>query len=806
MHTRILYLLSLGTLLCVTAAPHAVYAKPSGIAADTDTIELPLRDDPLALFIDQKELWLVANTASHISADNVRKPDLHFITGVKSLPAPNATVLILSLNDDVSASVEKADASIKIIVQRNVNKPAKPLVPFIVSDEAKRYLLSIETKTAKNVLSFTDPNTGSEFKVIPLSEPGNGFYPGRSFAQFNILQSIQGVVVRKLADDIKVDVNKSNVEISTPQGLKISSGIVDLINNPPETGSDSSTLFPYEKWKLSDNKNFVPTQMKLFHEIAYGDTQSANKARLHLLELYLSQGMFAESIGMSDDILRNSYKFYRANKVAAMRGAANFFMQHIEDAERDFSSPELADDKEAAIWRTLCGQLLGEEEKNVFNFPANYDAYISKYPPPFIQKLALLAADLSIKRKEYDNASEIFRVITKASLDEPIQKYIEYMQAEILSETNNEEEAQKIWEKQVGYIDDPLIRASAEFSLINMLIRQDKIATDKAIKKLEKLRIVWRGDALEMNILTLLGTFYLEEKDYSKALHTMKDIVQYFPNSPQVLPITEKMEEVFTNLYNKGYADNMPPLEALTLFYEFRDLVPNGKDGDMMIRNLADKLVGIDLLDRAAMLLDHQVTKRLQGSERSRIGARLAAIYLQNHKPKDALDILKTTGYGDLAPDVQLERTRLTAQALAEQGHSDKSIEVLNNDNSPEGNLLRLAIYWDNKDWPNVTLTAEEILGNRNDPTAPLTMEESEVLLKLATSYVYEHDNGQIQYLRDYFTPLLKDNPNKQSFLFITSETGSLDYTNLATLDNEIKTVKSFIDTSRKESKNEAKP
>lgn len=245
----------------------------------------------------------------------------------------------------------------------------------------------------------------------------------------------------------------------------------------------------------------------------------------------------------------------------------------------------------------------------------------------------------------------------------------------------------------------------------------------------------------------------------------------------------------------------MPPLEALSLFYEFRDLVPVGMAGDQMIRNLSDRLVNIDLLDRAALLLDHQIRKRLQGAERSRVGARLALIYLMNHQPKEALETLKTTGYGDLPADLQLTRLRLTAQALAQQKQVDKAIEVLSSDNSSDGNLLRLSIYWDNKDWINVVTTAEEILGNRNDPSAPLNRGESDVLLKLATAYVYEHDTGQIQYLRDYFTPLLKNNPNKDSFLFVTSESGTLDYQTLANLDQDINTVKSFLDAMREKVK-----
>jgi tetratricopeptide (TPR) repeat protein len=560
----------------------------------------------------------------------------------------------------------------------------------------------------------------------------------------------------------------------------------------------ANTLFPYARWKISDEKELIPTEEKLFHDIAYGTMESANKARLQLLGIYLSEGLFPEARGMADDILRSSLKFYVVNKVAALRAASYFFMYRIGDAEHDFSAPELANNPEAKLWVTLCKELLGEERgTDTFSFLSNYDRYIQHYPPVFIQKLAIISADLSINRKEYDTAIGIFDILKRDAIEEPVKKYVDYMRAKVYSETKNEEEAAKIWGQQAKDYDDPLIRARAEFSLINMLLREDKIDREEAIKRLDLLRIVWRGDSLELNILTLLGNLYAEDNQYDKALHSLRDIVLYYPEVPEAVTAAKKMEEIFVNLYNKGAAKNMPPLEALSLFYEFRDLVPIGKEGDQMIRNLADRLVDIDLLDRAEALLDHQIRKRLDGEERSRVGARLSLIYLMNRQPKEALETLKTTGYGDLPADLQLTRLHLTAQALAQQGQATKAIEVLSSDNSLAGTALRLSIYWDNKDWPNVISTAEEILSNRNDPSAALSPQETDVLLKLATAYVYEHDTGQIQYLRDYFTPLLKKSASKDGFLFITSESGSIDYENLANLNQDITEVKSFLDTYR---------
>lgn len=768
-----------------------------------DTIELQVKDEPMAVFIYNRYLWIVADNTIRLNIDNLRKKNSNFLGVPKKINTRADNVFIIPLSaPNLSLQLRKPqNDTLQIIVQRPVARPSEIIAPVFEMDAKKMLSLAMNTKNNRQMLTIPDPFTGNDLSVVLFSNIGNGVYPARTFSQFNLLQTAQGIVIQKLSDDIKIGINdKSLLKISADNGLKVSADEkehTDFINQQASSEDEAGrVLFSYNKLKIGDEANFVTTQIKLFQGISEGYTQAANQDRLRLLHIYFSEGLFAESLGMSNDILRSSYRFFHDNKVIAFRGVAHYFMRHYTEAENDFEAAELAGLPEFAMWRNVCADAK-DPGSDHFDFLKNYEPYISKYPPVFIQKLALLAADNAINHKHYDDARSIFDILTKNNLAEPVHNYVEYMEAKILSETKNEEEAARIWEKQAGYVDDPLIRASAEFSLVNMLIKQDRITNERAIKRLEKLRMVWRGDGLEFNILTLIGNLYLENKRYEKALRAFKEVVTYFPQYPETVNVAERMENTFINLYNKGAANSLPPLDALALFYEFRDLVPAGKDGDMMIRNLADRLASIDLLDRAALLLDHQVQKRLEGYERSRVGAKLALLYLENHQPDNALDTLKTTGYGELSPEIQLTRLRLTAEALAEQGRTDKSIEVLSSDNSQEGTRIRLEIYWKNKDWTNVISASEDILANRTDPGAALTADESEVLLKLATAYVYEHDAGQIQYLRDYFTPLLKDNPNKDSFLFITSESGIIDYENLANLDADINTVKNFIDNSK---------
>ena len=97
--------------------------------------------------------------------------------------------------------------------------------------------------------------------------------------------------------------------------------------------------------------------------------------------------------------------------------------------------------------------------------------------------------------------------------------------------------------------------------------------------------------------------------------------------------IQDEAAETFDALFLAGKGDALPAIDALGLFYDFRELTPIGRRGDEMIRRLADRLVSVDLLDQAAELLQYQVDNRLQGAARAQVATRLAVIYLMNHKP-----------------------------------------------------------------------------------------------------------------------------------------------------------------------------
>src|SRR6187455_1410635 len=121
----------------------------------------------------------------------------------------------------------------------------------------------------------------------------------------------------------------------------------------------------------------------------------------------------------------------------------------------------------------------------------------------------------------------------------------------------------------------------------------------------------------------------------------------------------------------------MPAIDALGLFYDFRELTPIGRRGDEMIRKLAERLVSVDLLDQAAEVLQHQVDNRLQGAARAQVSIKLAVIYLMARKPDRAIQVLRASRTADLPNELRNQRLLIEARAQSEVGRPEVALEMI---------------------------------------------------------------------------------------------------------------------------------
>src|SRR4029079_5647127 len=178
-------------------------------------------------------------------------------------------------------------------------------------------------------------------------------------------------------------------------------------------------------------------------------------------------------------------------------------------------------------------------------------------------------------------------------------------------------------------------QASAEARLLGSLLshKRGELGQAELLRELETLSAIWRGDTIELMTLNRMAQIYAQNRRYVDSLSAAKTATRMQPNSELSRQSQDAASALFAQLFLSPKGEDMKPVDALAMFYEYRELTPIGRRGDEMIRRLAERLASIDLLDQAAELLQYQVDKRLEGAARAQVAARLATVYLTNRKP-----------------------------------------------------------------------------------------------------------------------------------------------------------------------------
>jgi hypothetical protein len=206
----------------------------------------------------------------------------------------------------------------------------------------------------------------------------------------------------------------------------------------------------------------------------------------------------------------------------------------------------------------------------------------------------------------------------------------------------------------------------------------------------------------------------------------------------------------------------------VTLYDEFKDYIPVGERGDAIVRRLVDRLVAVDLLDRAASLLEDQVTRRLTGRDKARGATQLAVIRLLDNRPSDALKALDIDVGKDIAPELLRQRQQLRARALFELTRVDEALAILASDNSRDADRLRADIFWRTRNWPEAAKAFAHLVPPPG--TASLDRGASLLVLDWASALTLAGDQLALADLRSGYGAAMAASPYGDAFRIIAGD------------------------------------
>lgn len=722
-----------------------------------------------AVFARMGYLWVVFDVPRVVDLDDLTKS--HAVTNVvrsaDQFSVAGATVLRFGLVDGIAPRVARSGQAWMVELSTNTATPSQPLTVTAEPDARGGARVLLPASDASRLVSIGDPEVGDRLVVVPVTEPGLAVAVGREFVQFEVPVTAQGALVVPRSDGVRVSASATGVEVSGVETLYLSAAAgVSAAADDDDELTGERPLFAFDGWQRSDLGSYIEAKQKLQKFIAQSNDELLSERRLELARFFFAHGFAADAIGVIQRIDEEHPDTFNNVDALALRGATLMMLNRIDEAATDLSSPTLDGNLDVTLWRAALAASEGKWEEADSAFAVSGPSY-ERLPPKLKSRFGLLAAHAALAIRNYHRASRIIERIIAESESDAVIGEASLLQATVFQQTGKSEAALSILDDLSQDSHRP-VRARAELARIELLLGLGQVTRRDAIKRLENLRHAWRGDSFEQRVLKRLGELYREERDYMNALNAMRDAVEGFPDASETPFIREAMNGLFRDLFVKGDADVLTPLAALGLFYEFGELAPHGADGGRIVEGLARRLVAIDLLDRAAALLDHQI-EALEGADKARMGARLAVVHLLDKDPDAAIDALHRSAPGEIEmPEALAEERRLVeARALALAGTPKAAVALLAGDESRAGRELRADVLWRDQSWAEAAAEIEKLYADHDDVKA-LEEKDRTQLMRQAIALAMANDVEGLARLRTRFMVAMVDTKDAEAFDLLT--------------------------------------
>jgi tetratricopeptide (TPR) repeat protein len=720
---------------------------------------------PAAVFQRADTLWLVFDTAVKIDAGVLSHDQSKTIRSVTVTRDDNAQVVRLKLERPRLTSVEPQDNGWLVTVGEAMAGATKPLVVARNIVAPGRTSITIPFDDPRQQHRLADPEMGDKILVVTGLGPARGLIKSQEFVELRALATAQGIAILPFADDLKAELSVDKVLLMRPQGLTLSDAAA-----PQEQKAARAVTFDTKLWELDREGDFTKREFALVAAAADAPFTRRSAARLDLARFYFSRQMYPEAKAVLDTAIADDKPTSADPTPLVLRAVANIMLGRVEAAQKDLADPAVGNQNDAQLWRAMAFARQGKwaEARDAFR---TVEGALGTLPLE-LQRMALQAAlRASIEVGDFAGASHRlndFQVVGTSAEFEPAVAVLTGRLAEGMGRTND---ALAAYRFAAGTGDRPEA-AQARLREIALRYSNGELKKPEVINQLEVLTTAWRGDETEVEALQMLARLYTEENRYRDAFHVMRVALSAYPQSPYTRTIQDAAAKTFDGLFLAGRGDALPAIDALSLFYDFRDLTPIGRRGDEMIRRLAERLVSVDLLDQAAELLQYQVDNRLQGAARAQVATRLAVIDLLNRKPDKAQAVLRATRTADLANEIRVPRLLIEARALSDLGRHDFALEVIAGIDGRESLRLRSDIYWAARRWQKAAEHIELLYGDRWKSFEPLDAAERSDILRAGVAYALADDKIGMARLRDKYAAKMADGTDRRAFDLVTSGLG----------------------------------
>lgn len=700
-----------------------------------------------AAFRRGEAIWILFDATGRIDLTNVARAG-RFHQDMEVVRGEGITGLRIPASPDIVVSAAANDRAWTFtLASRAATNDVAPLERQISGDGRASLIAHFGRDGA--VRWINDPEIGDRIAVAMFGGPAKGVNTRRATVEAEILPSAHGAVVEPHADGVTVSINNGDLVVTRNTGLIAASA-------PAQTATQAQLSAALAQSALGDAAQAPSSQGQLSlvqirtrlddllrRAASEGVmTGAPTDARMALARFYLQNDFAAEALGALRLAAVNQGDLVEIDpEYRLMRGEANVMMGRYADSDADLSASALMQNPAAALWRGYAAAQRQDWPTARQQLEAGAGA-MEELPPAWRARFQLALGTAALELNDYAASQAAESAAMGQATDQAMRLQAQLIQARLTAAQGDNTNALRMLDALANCRDErTAVRAALE--AIRIRRATGVIRAVDAVEPLEALRFRWRGDSTELQTVSMLGDVYSETGRWREAMATMRIAADRFPTDPAARQLRADMSTLFERLFLDGEADQLQPIEALGLFYEFADITPVGPNGDRIVRLLAGRLVNVDLLEQAAQLLQHQVDERLQGLGKAQVAADLAAIYLMDHKADRALVAIDTSRQPNMPAALLADRHIIEARALLDLGRLDAAVELVERDRSEDAQRVRAEAAWRARDWDRASASLRTLLGMRN-ASQPLDEAGRQEVLRLAIALTMSGDDDAV--------------------------------------------------------------
>ncbi len=735
-------------------------------ASGTIRVKFPFeRDTPSAVFRRADTLWMLFDTRTLINQPAQSDALDSIASAFSVVPAGETQIVRIDLSTERLATLASEGRSWVLSVGDVLLNATEPLSLKRSRDQDGHFRMAASLGKPYKEHSFRDPVVGDMLEIVTAFPPAHGALRDLSYVDFDALRSIHGLVIRPDNEQLEVAVVDDAAVITAPDGLILSDRDAPRALDSGNASEFRDSFIDFAVLRADNPAVFLDEREKLSEAAADKEGQAREVARLNLAQYYVGNQFGEEALGVLRVLQSDLKSDELRKKVRLTEAIANVLAERPVAALDILNNSAFSDEVDAVMWRTIA------RAENSDFVGARADALASQsvieaYPVWVQHKFLFAAIRAALETSDAPLAQRYLEQIGFATLDPEEVTLYQLFQGRIAEAEGRPTEALDSYGQVIAAEIRPT-RAEAVYRTLLVLRDTGKIDLAKATETLSAETMLWRGNPLEVDMEKLLAELYFDDKDYRLAFEITRDAAIHNPESQPILELTQEAEAKFADLFLNGAADQLGDLEALSLYYDFRQLTPAGAKGDEMIRNLARRLVKVDLLAQAADLLEYQIDSRLQGAAQAQVAAELAIIRIADRDPEGALRVLNRTRVANLPPTLERQRRILEARALIDADREDLALDLLARLDGRDADLLRVDGYWKSKNYIAASDLIETVY-SRN-MTEELSAQARMNVIKAAVGLVLADDTLGISRLRSKFAERMSHSPEWALFDYITS-------------------------------------